>query len=109
MRTIKSKMDFERVFTQGRRYNHPLMRMVICDSLSEGDPGRVAFAAPKRLGCAVVRNRSKRVLREAARHQGFPAAGREIILFATRGTACARPEELSGALKSLCKRAGLDG
>ena len=55
------------MFTQGKRLNHPLIRMVICDCVSEGDPARVAFAAAKRLGNAVVRNRSKRVLREAAR------------------------------------------
>ena len=63
MRTLKSRLEFERAFTQGRRYNHPLIRMVICDAVNEGDPGRVAFVAAKRLGCAVVRNRSKRVLR----------------------------------------------
>lgn len=35
--------------------------------MGEGDSGRVAFVGAKRLGCAVVRNRSKRVMREAAR------------------------------------------
>lgn len=109
MQTIKSRRDFERVFTQGRRYNHPLVRMVICDSISEGDPGRVAFAAAKRLGCAVVRNRSKRVLREAARSCGLPAAGREIILFATPRTRCAAAQEMTAALDSLCARAGIHG
>ena len=86
MKTIKSRQDFERAFTQGKRYNHPLVRMVICDSLREGDPGRVAFVAAKRLGNAVVRNRSKRVLREAARACSLPVGGREIILFATPKT-----------------------
>ena len=50
MRTIKSKQDFERVFHQGRSYRHPLMRMIACNTLDEGDPGRVAFVAAKRLG-----------------------------------------------------------
>ncbi len=106
MRTIKSHSDFERVFTGGRRYNHPLMRMVIGDSTSEGDPGRVAFACPKRVGNAVVRNRSKRVLRETARRAGLPVPGREIILFATRGTQSASPDDLLDALGSLLGRAG---
>ena len=96
------------MFTQGRRYNHPLIRMVICDSMSEGDPGRVAFAAAKRLGNAVVRNRSKRVLREAARACGLPAEGREVILFATSKTRVSTPDDMSAALKSLCTRAGID-
>lgn len=106
MRTLKSRLEFERAFTQGRRYNHPLIRMVICDAVNEGDPGRVAFVAAKRLGCAVVRNRSKRVLREAARAVGLPMQSRDIILFATPKTRTARPDEMSLALESLIKRAG---
>lgn len=106
MRTIKSRLDFERVFKQGRRYNHPLIRMVICDGECEGGSGRVAFAAPKRLGNAVLRNRSKRKLREAARACELPAAGVDVILFATKGTRDARADELAGALETLLKRAG---
>ena len=107
MKTIKSHQDFERVFTQGRRYNHPLIRMVICDASSEGDPGRVAFAAAKRLGNAVVRNRSKRVLREAARACGMPIDGHEVILFATPKTRISAPSDMVTALRSLCARAGI--
>lgn len=107
MRTIKSRSDFERVYTQGKRFNHPLVRMVILDAQAEGDPGRVAFAAPKRLGVAVVRNRSKRVLREAARACHMPAAGRDIILFATPKTRDAAPHAVEDALHALCKRAGV--
>lgn len=107
MRTLKSRKDFEHVFTQGKRYNHPLIRMVICGSSNEGDPGRVAFVAAKRLGCAVVRNRSKRVLREAARASRLPVEGCDVILFATPRTRSAHPEEMIEALKSLLKRAGV--
>lgn len=107
MRTLKSRPEFERAFTQGRRYNHPLIRMVICEAVNEGDPGRVAFVAAKRLGCAVVRNRSKRVLREAARALRLPVEGCDVILFATPRTRTAHPEEMIEALKSLLKRAGV--
>lgn len=105
MRTLSSRSDFERVFTCGRRYNHPLMRMVIRDAENEGDPGRVAFAAPKRLGHAVLRNRAKRVLRASAQACGFPLAGRDVILFATRGTATAPHDDLVHALEGLVRRA----
>ncbi len=105
MQTIKSHQDFERVFTQGKRLSHPLIRMVICGCVSEGDPARVAFAAAKRLGNAVVRNRSKRVLREAARVCCLPVEGREIILFATPRTRTASPEDMQAALRSLLRRA----
>ncbi|MDO4436529.1 MAG: ribonuclease P protein component [Coriobacteriaceae bacterium] len=108
MHTIKSHQDFERVFTQGKRFNHPLIRMVICDCASEGDPARVAFAAAKRLGNAVVRNRSKRVLRETARACELPVQGKEIILFATARTRTSSPEDMRGALESLLRRAGVN-
>ena len=109
MRTIKSHRDFERVFVQGRRANHPLVRVVACKSENEGDPGRVAFAAGKRLGNAVVRNRSKRVLREAARACGLPLAGYDIILFATPKTRDAAPADVNRALLGACRRAGVHG
>lgn len=106
METIKSKQEFERVFTSGRRYNHPLVRTVV---LREDDSnlGRVAFVAPKRLGNAVFRNRCKRVLREAARTCGLPANGADIILFATRATHDASPVEVSAALCKILQRAHL--
>lgn len=107
MKTIKARSDFERVYTRGQRYNHPLMRMVICDAVSEGDPGRVAFAAPKRLGNAVLRNRSKRVLRETARACDFPVPGHDVILFATAATRDAAPQDLCAALMRLSARAGV--
>ena len=105
MRTIKSRLDFEHVFRQGKRYNHPLVRMVICDARNEGDSGRVAFVAAKRLGCAVVRNRSKRVLREVARAGSFPVEGKDIILFATPKTRDASPADMLKAVQSLTARA----
>lgn len=109
MKTIKSRQDFEHVFSQGRRFNHPLIRVTICESVGEGDSGRVAFVGAKRLGCAVVRNRSKRVMREAARSCGFPVAGYDIILFATPKTRDSSPQEMDKALHSLMKRAGVAG
>ena len=109
MKIIKSRSDFERVYKQGRRYNHPLIRMVICDVVDEGDPGRVAFAAPKRMGNAVVRNRSKRILREAARACGLPYAGYEMILFATPATRTAHPSDVILAVRQLMRRARVYG
>lgn len=106
METIKSKREFEKVFSSGRRVNHRLVRATVlrCD---EGDLGKVAFVAPKRLGNAVFRNRCKRVLREAARQSGLPVAGTRILLFATRATYGSKPAEVSAALDSLLVRSGV--
>lgn len=108
METIKSKRDFEAVFSGGKRVSHRLVRATVL-KCNEGDLGKVAFVAPKRLGNAVYRNRCKRVLREAARSCGFPVQSTRIILFATKATHESSPDEVSEALRSLLKRCGING
>lgn len=106
MKTIKSKRDFELVFSRGKRLNDPLLRIRV-SRRSEGFPGRVAFAAAKRLGNAVCRNRCKRVLREAARMSGLPKDGCDVILFATHATYDSSPADVSLRLDRLLEKAGV--
>lgn len=103
MKTIKSKREFEEVFAGGKRANHRLVRICVkeCD---EGGSGKVAFVAAKRLGNAVWRNRSKRVLRAAAREYGLPQDGRKIILFATRNTHDAHSHDVALAIGTALSR-----
>ena len=58
METIKSKQEFERVFTNGKRASHPLVRITFVKE-DQNAPTRIAFVAAKRLGNAVFRNRCK--------------------------------------------------
>ena len=98
MKTIKSKREFDEVFSSGKRVNHRLVRATVLKD-DEGGLGKVAFVAPKRLG--------KRVLREAARANGLPLDGAKVILFATRNTRDASVEDLTNAVKQIKSRAGL--
>ena len=106
METIKSKREFEKVFSGGKRVNHRLVRACVLRT-DEGGFGKVAFVAPKRLGNAVYRNRCKRVLREAARLSGFPLEGADVILLATRQTHESHPSEVGRAIASLIERVGV--
>ena len=106
METIKSRQEFEQVFSRGRRYNARLVRITVLKG-DEGGPGKVAFVAAKRLGHAPLRNRSKRVLREAARMCDMPRKGTHVILFATRETAAAHPRQVADSLQSLLRKAGI--
>lgn len=106
METIKSKRDFERVFSRGRRYNDALLRIRVVPRDGE-TRGRVAFVAAKRLGNAVFRNRCKRVLREAARICALPVDGFDVILLSTQRTHDCSPEQVSVALRRLLGRAGV--
>ena len=103
METIKSKQDFEEVFSAGRRYGCSLVR--VCVMRDSARSGRVAFVAARRLGNAVFRNRCKRVLREAARACDMPRKGADIILFATRSTHDASPALVANELRTLLRKA----
>lgn len=57
--------DFNRVYSKGRSYTN--REIVVCILRDDRYNGKVGFAAGKKLGSAVVRNRVKRILREAYR------------------------------------------
>jgi ribonuclease P protein component len=108
MGTIKSSGEIDRVFRTARRSAHPLI-IVLATQTPEGrgHTGRVAFIAGKKLGNAVVRNRSKRVLREAMRRCGGPWPGYDALLIARPATKDAPHRDLEGALRAQLEKLGL--
>ena len=108
MDTIKSSEQISRVFNLGTRFSSGEIRIIVKQVDDQRDPcGRVAFIAGKKLGNAVVRNRSKRVLRAAAHEVGLPAAGYDVLLMATPRTATVEHERLVASLERLVRKAGL--
>lgn len=108
MDTIKSSDQISAVFNLGTRFSSGEIRIIVKQVDDQRGPwGRVAFIAGKKLGNAVVRNRSKRVLREAARSAGLPVAGYDVLLMATPRTATTEHERLVSSLRRLLKKAGL--
>ena len=90
MRTITRASDIDRLFKEARRVSHPaLLVLALPTQERDGGDGRVLFVAGKRLGGAVMRNRCKRVLREAARRAGAPWPGLDVALVAREATASA--------------------
>ncbi len=101
MRTIRSSREIERVFHEGVRFAHPVAAVFMRETGEERGPaGRVAFVAGKRLGSAVLRNRSKRVLREAVRRAEGPWPGLDAVLVARPKTAGATAEEADEMIKA---------
>jgi len=99
VQTIKSRKDFGAVFSSGRRASDRLVRVTALQNTRSD--GKLAFVAAKRLGNAVYRNRCKRVLREAARQADLPREDSAIILFATRATHDAHPDEVARSIRRL--------
>lgn len=104
---IKSSDQISDIFRSGSRFNGRNLSIITkeYDETQRDQVGRVAFIAGKKLGCAVVRNRSKRVLRAVAREAGLPAVGRDVVLVATPRTRSADHAEVVGNLRELLRRA----
>lgn len=108
MSTIKSTREIDTIFRTANRIAHPLLiALVMSTPEGRGREGRVAFVAGKKLGGAVWRNRSKRVMREAVRRARGPWPGYDVALMARSGTSTASPRALDAALANIVSRAGI--
>jgi ribonuclease P protein component len=106
VQTLTSSFEIDALFKSGRRAGTALLVVLSAPTPEgRGREGRVLFVAGKKLGGAVVRNRSKRVLRAAVRRAGGPWPGRDVALMARSGAATAMPAELDSALEQALRRA----
>ena len=89
---LKRRADFLRVAARGRKAAMPGL---VLQTLARGDaaPARLGFTVTKKVGNAVVRNRTRRRLREAARlllHEqalgGSTLRGVDLVLIGREGT-----------------------
>ena len=72
-----------------------------------GGCGRLAFIAGRKVGNAVVRNRCKRVVREAVRRASGPWPGRDIAFIARPGLLRADADDLDRSLARHLRRLGV--
>jgi ribonuclease P protein component len=99
---LKRRREFLRVAGSGVRAGRPSLMLQALAGTDQ--PLRVGFTATKKLGNAVLRNRAKRRLREAARLTlADGPVGWDLVLVARDGTA-KRPwarllSDLEGALR----------
>lgn len=95
------------VLAEGKRLQHNACAVFILNSVDQrGLEGRVAYVAAKRLGGAVWRNRSKRVLRAAISLAGGPIPGYDIVIVANKRTEAFGSVEVSRALALLFNKVG---
>lgn len=103
---IGDKRDFSRVYSKGRSYVG--RDMVIYVLNDEKCNGKVGFAAGKKLGCAVIRNRVKRLLRETYRLcKKNLRKDRALILVGRKNLTHAKLDEVIKSFRELCRKAKL--
>ncbi len=105
---LKRRAEFLRVASKGRRA--PVHGLVL-QALERGDtaPARIGFTVTKKIGNAVVRNRTRRRLKEAARlHlREHPVAGVDLVLIGREGTRGRDFTALMDDLRRALARAGV--
>ena len=106
--TIRSSDEIGAIVRSGKRLQASSVTVLIARTPEQRDPrGRVAFIAPKKLGPAVLRNRAKRLLREAYRASHASHAGQDLILMANRRTVQVPQFELVADVQKVLVRTGL--
>ncbi len=103
---LKKSAEFQRVRALKQSWAHPLLVLYVAPN--DLEVTRVGISTSKRIGKAVVRNRVKRLIREAAR--GFLPSlprGRDLVFIARPATAEANFEQVSRAVEILLQRARL--
>jgi ribonuclease P protein component len=101
---IKRRSDFQHVYQKGTSVAG--RRMILYVLRDSRVAGKVGFAAGKKLGCAAVRSRTKRLLREAYRHmQHELRTDVGILLIGRAGLVAGKMQDAAVELRSLARRA----
>ena len=82
---LRRRVDYRRVQDQGRRIHRGCLVALVLPG--ESSRTRVGITVSRKVGNAVIRNRVKRHLREAIRHQQDGVAGLWDVVFIARASA----------------------
>jgi ribonuclease P protein component len=102
---LRRGADVIATLRRGRRTRTHLIRV---NALDNGlDHNRYGFAVSRRVGNAVVRNRTKRRLREIV-HQVPTTPGHDVLVTANEAITNASFQELTRAFMSACRKLSID-
>lgn len=103
---LKQNTEFRSAYYRGKSYVHPLL-IVYVRKNRFGVP-RLGITTGKKLGKAVVRNRCRRLIREAFRHL-VPEmdGGFDMVIVARAATVTSCEQKVEKAMRDLLKKAGV--
>lgn len=106
--TIKENTVFRRVYHRGKSYVHPAL--VVYVMKNGAGICRIGITASKKIGCAVERNRARRVIRAAFREVAAEVKGGYDIIFVARSrTVHVKSTELTPVIRRHLTDAGCLG
>lgn len=102
---LRKTKDFATARREGKSWANNTL--VLLARRTDNKYSRIGFSVSKRVGNAVVRNRIKRRLKEAARAEYLPRLNEswDLVVIARQDAANADYHHLNGALRRLLRRA----
>jgi len=104
--TLKRNNDFRRIYSKGRSFASPVLVTYVMKNRC--GQTRIGITTSKKIGKAVLRNRSRRIIREAFRMAADDVKQGVDLVFVARGkTPYVKSDDILRAMRKELKEAGV--